>query len=381
MLSYELATARAWAEIDLDKVLSNYQSALDELSPGVAHFAVLKANAYGFGAVGMAKALYGAGCRLFAFACVSEAIEISRALPGDATLLVMGETADAEMDLLFAHHITPTVFSYRKALLLSQRAQALDTELHFHCKVDTGLNRLGFSMEEAVFEIARIAALPGLVLDGVFSHLQRRSKAHDIRQAERLLAVHEGLQAQSVAVPMLHMLDSIGMWRYPAYQLGAIRDGAYLLGSTPKDYPRPERIQFALSVKARVVRIHEIEAGECVGYDADHPLPQKTRVATLSIGYADGYPRDMSHVGQVEIHGKRARVVGVVCMDVMMVDINEIPETRENDIATLLGGGIGIHEFAECAGGYANDYMSRLSRRVPRVYIQGGKVIDIQSYL
>jgi len=381
MQTYELATARAWAEIDVSKVVSNYYGALSEIASGVSHFAVLKADAYGFGAVPMAKILHGEGCRLFAFACVSEAAEVARALPRGVGLLVMGDTAEAEMALVFEHGLTPTIYSLEKARLFSQKATALGRELRFHCKVDTGLNRLGFSAGEAVQEIGRAARLPGLRLEGVFSHLQRRSAAHDRLQAERLLAVSCALSAMGVDAPMLHILDSIGMWRYPEYQLGAVRDGAYLYGNTPKDYQRPEKIRCPIALKARVLRVFEAAAGECVGYDADHPLPENTRVATLAIGYADGYPRAMSHVGQVEIHGKRAPIIGTVCMDLTMVDISAIPETRVNDIAVCLGGSIGIHEYAGFSDGYANEYLSRLSRRVPRVYVKDGRVVDVVTYL
>lgn len=180
---------------------------------------------------------------------------------------------------------------------------------------------------------------------------------------------------------MLHLLDSIGMWRYPEYQFDAVRDAAFLLGHTPRDYQRPERIRFSLSLKTRIVRVHDAEAGECLGYDADHPLEKRTRVATLCAGYADGYPRAMSFVGQVEVRGKRAAVLGVVCMDLVMVDVTGIPEAAVGDVVTLLGGSIGIWEYSGFSGGYNNDYMSMLSRRVPRVYIKGGEVIDIAGYL
>ena len=381
MRPYDLATARAWAEIDVSKVLSNYHSALSELAPGVSHFAVLKANAYGFGAVPMAKILYGAGCRHFAFACVPEAVEVARALPYDADFLVMGDTAEAEIGVVFHHKLIPTIYSFEKALLFSAEAAMRDSELRFHCKVDTGLNRLGFSTGEAAMEISRIAKLPGLRIQGVFSHLQRRSGEFDRLQAGRLLSVSRMLQTFGINVPMLHMLDSIGMWRYPEYQMDAVRDGAYLYGNTPNDYKRPEKISLPITLKARVLRVHDIEAGECVGYDSDHPLQTKTCAATLAIGYADGYPREMSHVGQVEIHGKRAPVIGTVCMDLTMVDISEIPETRVNDTAILLGGGIGIHEYIGFSGGYANEYLSRLSRRVPRVFLKDGQVVEIVTYL
>ncbi len=379
-MNYELATARTWAEIDVDRILFNYRNALAELAPGVAHFTVLKANAYGLGAAPLAKILYREGGRLFAVACMAEAVELARALPGDARILIMGETFVPEYDALFAHPtIEPTLFSVEAAQALSARAAAEGRTLPFHIKVDTGLNRLGFSTEEAPDAAARIAALPGLSFMSLFSHLQRRSPAHDLKQAERLLSVRDALAARGVATPMLHLLDSIGMWRYPQYQFDAVRDAAFILGHTPQDYPRPDNIRFAMALKTRIVRVFWAEPGECLGYDADHPLTRRTRVATLAIGYADGYPRAMSACGQAEINGQRANVLGVVCMDLTMVDVTEIPDVKAGDVATLLGGSIGIHEYAGFSKGYCNEYMAMVSRRVPRVYVEGGQVMEIAA--
>lgn len=381
MLSLALATARTWAEIDVDALLSNYHSALSELSPGTRHYIVLKADAYGLGAVALAKILYAEGARLFAMACVLEGVELKRALPSDAEVLIMGETAPAEIDLLLTYGLVPTLFSYEGAKRIAERAAARGLTVFAHCKVDTGLNRLGFSLAEAAGEIARVAALSPLRVVSLFSHLQRRSPDYDRTQSERLVAIRDALRAQGVEIPTLHMLDSIGMWRYPEFQFDAVRDGAFVFGHTPKDYPRPEKIKFALSFKTRVIRVFEARAGECLGYDSSHPLPADRRVATLCVGYADGYPRAMSHCGQVEIHGRRAPVLGVVCMDLMMVDVSDIPEARIGDEVTLLGGGIHVYEYAAFSGGYANEYISRISRRVPRVYLKGGKPIDIVGYL
>lgn len=375
------ATARTWAEINVDHVLFNYANALAELSPGVRHFVVLKANAYGLGAVPMGKILYGAGARLFAVSCAAEALQLRRALPGEADILIMGATMPPEMDAVLENHIMPTVLSVDAARDLDAKAGELGITVRIHCKVDTGLHRLGFTPEEAVDAIAEIVRLPHLRFEGLFSHLQRRSHEHDLMQGEILKNVRDRLASRGIAVPMLHLLDSIGMWRYPQNQFDAVRDAAFLVGHTPRDYPRPENIRFALSFKTRIVRIHDAPAGVCLGYDSEHPLRAPTRVATLCVGYADGYPRAMSHVGEVEIHGKRAKVLGVVCMDLMMVDVGEIPEAAVGDVAILLGGSIDIWTYSGFSGGYNNEYISMISRRVPRVYVQGGRVIDIEGYM
>ncbi len=381
MLTYDLATARTWAEINVDHILFNYRSALSELAPGVVHYTVLKANAYGLGAVPIAKILYAEGARLYAVSCVMEALELSRALPPDVDILVMGETMPAEMELSLLRGIVSTVFRVETARMLSEMAVRMGVTARIHCKVDTGLHRLGFSVEEAAGGIAEVIALPNISFEGMFSHLQRRSPAHDRLQSERLVQVRDELLALGITVPRLHLLDSIGMWRYPENQFNAVRDAAFIVGHTPHDYPRPDQIRFSLAFKTRIVRIHDAEAGVCLGYDADHPLEKPTRVATLCVGYADGYPRAMSHVGEVDIHGKRAKVLGVVCMDLMMVDIGDIPEAAVGDVAIMIGGSIGIWDYSGFSGGYNNEYLCMLTRRVPRVYIKGGHVVDIVGYM
>ncbi|MDL2318770.1 alanine racemase [Eubacteriales bacterium OttesenSCG-928-A19] len=381
-MTIEWATARTWAEIDLDKVLFNYRNALAELGPGVRHYVVLKANAYGLGAVGLAKALYGEGARLFAVACAQEALELADVLPPDADILIMGVTMPPEMDaILRAPSIVPSIMSLDSARAFSEKAGELGRVLRYHCKVDTGLHRLGFATEEAVDAIAHIHTLPHLTLEGVFSHVQRRSPEHDRLQAERLYAVRDGLASRGIDVPLLHLLDSIGMWRYPEFQMDAVRDAAFLVGHTPQDYPRPENIRFSLAFKTRIVRIHDAPAGVCLGYDSEHPLEAPTRVATLCVGYADGYPRAMSHRAEVEIHGKRARVLGVVCMDLVMVDVGHIPEAAVGDEVLLLGGGIDIWTYAGFCDGYNNECIAAIGRRVPRVYVKGGRVVEVAEYM
>lgn len=268
MLSYARATARTWAEIRVEDVVNNHQAALSELAPGVRHVSVLKANAYGMGAVGTAEILYADGERLFAVACVEEALELRRALPDDAYILVMGETMPAEVAVSVSNRIASTVFRLETARALSEEAVRQGVQVHVHCKVDTGLNRLGFGTAEAAEAVQAVLRMPNLVYDGLFSHLQRRSPEHDRLQAERLWQVDRQLREAGIATPMLHMLDSIGMWRYPQYQFNAVRDGAFALGHTKLDYQHPEKLRLALSFKTRIVRIHDVPAGECCGYDA-----------------------------------------------------------------------------------------------------------------
>ena len=179
---------------------------------------------------------------------------------------------------------------------------------------------------------------------------------------------------------MTHALDSIGMVRYPEDHLDAVRTGAWLYGVYPRGYAHPEESRLAMTVKTRIAQLHSVPAGECLGYDESHPLKRDSVVATLAAGYIDGYPRQNS-CGEVEIRGKRAPVVGLVCMDQMMVDVTDIPQAQMGDEVILLGGGIGVDEYAAWAGLNRNESLARTGRRVPRVYMEDGIVACVTETL
>ena len=175
---------------------------------------------------------------------------------------------------------------------------------------------------------------------------------------------------------MTHALDSIGMVRYPGEQMDAVRTGAWLYGVYPRGYAHPEESQLTMTVKARVTQLHTVSAGECLGYDEDNPLARDSVIATISAGYIDGFPR-LNNTGTVEIRGKRAPVAGLVCMDQMMADVTDIPGVQEGDEVILLGGSIGVDEYASVAHLNRNESLARTGRRVPRVYMENGEVTDI----
>lgn len=375
MLTYEEATARCWAEVDLDRVRKNYQSALRHLKPGVKLIAVLKANAYGLGAANIARFLRGEGQTFFAAASFNEAEEILAAVP-DADVLILGLAGGGQIERAVADGLILTVFSERYARDVISAARRAGKKARAHVKVETGLHRLGLMPEEAP-DVARLLHESGAVsVEGVFTHLALRDKENDRRQLDRICSVRDELNRLGLPVGLLHALDSIGMVRYPDDQMDAVRTGAWLYGVCPRGYDRPDESQLALTVKARVAQLHFVPAGECLGYDETHPLARDSVVATLSAGYIDGFPR-LNSVGLVFVRGQRAPVAGLVCMDQMMVDVTDIPGVREGDEAILLGGGIGVNEYADLANLNRNEALARTGRRVPRVYLDGGRVVEI----
>lgn len=375
MISYEEATSRCWAEVDLTRLVQNYRNALAHLSPPTQLICVLKADAYGLGAPMVAKRLWQEGQRIFAVASYNEAAEIRKAVP-ECEVLILGLCGDAQLVHAIQADMLLTVFSQKYADAVIRAAQTVGKKARIHIKLETGLNRLGFEPEEATAVVENIVASGHVALEGLFTHLALRDKDSDRKQISLLTSVRDALLTRGITIPMMHALDSIGMVRYPEDHMNAVRTGAWLYGVYPKQYEHPEESQLALTVKTRIAQLHTVSAGECLGYDETHPISRDSVIATLSAGYIDGYPR-LNSVGEVEVCGKRAPVVGLVCMDQMMVDVTDIPEAREGDTVTLLGGTIGVDEYAEWGKLNRNESLARTGKRVPRVYFENGQVIEI----
>lgn len=379
MIPYEEAVSRCWAEVDLTRLKQNYRNALKHLAPGVHLICVLKADAYGLGAPMVARTLHGEGQRLFAVASYQEAAELRRAVP-EAEVLILGLCGEGQLVRAIREGMLLTVFSAQYAQTVLRAAKTVGRKARIHVKLETGLNRLGFAPEDAADAVADMLRSDAVTLEGVFTHLALRDRESDLRQLSLLTGCVDALRQRGIAVPMAHALDSIGMVRYPEAQLDAVRTGAWLYGVYPRGYAHPEESALVLTVKARIAQIHFVKAGECLGYDETHPLQRDSRIATLSAGYIDGYPR-LNSIGEVEIRGRRAPVAGLVCMDQMMADVTDIPEAREGDEVILLGGGIGVDEYAAWGGLNRNESLARTGKRVPRVYLEQGHVVGIADAL
>ncbi len=374
-MDYSQATARCWLEVDLDILESNYESARRICGPGVEVVPVLKANAYGLGAAKLSRVLAGRGAKLFAVAELNEALEVRRACGADA--LVLGMTAPVQVPLAVSEGVALTVYDFDIACQIDAVAAQVGRPARIHIKLDTGMHRLGFNWDEALPDLCKLFELPHLRVEGLYTHLALRDDEADEVQIRRLLHVADGLRDAGRDFGMLHAADSIGMVRHPQYRFDAVRIGAWLYGVVPSRYPNADRAcRPPARLMTRVSQLRHVAAGEYLGYDETHPLARDSLIATLSAGFADGYPR-LNSVGAAEIHGRRAPVAGLVCMDQMTVDVTGVPDVRPGDAVTLWGGGIDLVEMADWAGTNRNDLLARISRRVPRVYLRGGAVESI----
>ncbi len=379
MTLYEEAISRCWAEVDLTRLVLNYKNALAHLKGNTQLICVLKADAYGLGAPTVAKRLYKEGARIFAAASFNEAEQIYNTVP-ECDVLVLGLMGEVQLIRAIGMRMLITVFSEKYAEAVIRAAQRIGRKARVHFKIETGLNRIGLLPESAPGLIQKMIGSGWIEPEGLFTHLALRDKESDRRQIDLLKGVRDELKERGICIPMTHALDSIGMVRYPEDHMDAVRTGAWLYGVYPRRYAHPEESQLALTVKCRIAQIHSVKAGECLGYDETHPVQRDSVIATLSAGYIDGYPRQNSK-GEVEIRGKRAPITGLVCMDQMMVDITDIPDAQEGDEVILLGGSIGVDEYAEWANLNRNESLARTGMRVPRVYLENGRVVRVVEKL
>jgi len=370
--------------IDLDIIEKNVRDMRAIIGPGVMLAAVLKADAYGHGAVAIAGTILNAGADLLAVAALSEALELRRAYP-EAPILVMGCTPPIFARVMAAQRIMPTLYDAGAATVFSDAALSAGGKLPVHIKLDTGMNRLGIKAYERPEKvIAAIAALPGLSIAGTFTHLALRDRASDLAQYALYRETLNACAALGVSTGLRHVCDSIGAVRYPEFRLDMVRVGAAFFGVRPMRmgseydaYPFPAPAAFV----TRIARIRRLAEGEMVSYDDSWKAPAGgTRIATLPVGYADGYPRRFGNRAQVLVNGRRAPVVGLVCMDQAMVDLGDI-EAEEGDEAILLGAGIGLGEVADWGSTNRNEILCGIGRRVPRLYVRQGRAVAFDDRL
>lgn len=385
-------------EIDLDVLARNARNVRSFLDDGAqgrrpALCAVVKADAYGLGAVRVAAEFARNGADMLAVACIQEALEIARSFGGapPVPILVMGHTPDDALAAAVAAGIRTTIFDHRQAQLLSRAAAKTGRPAIVHIKIDTGFNRLGIKPDGATGDLlGAIGALPGLEFEGIFTHLALCDAETDRKQFELFMATVAEAEGRGLRFRYRHVCDSIGLARYPAYRLDLVRAGAILYGARPSNAPLAAGLDVGVpfALRTRISRLRHIAEGEGVGYDFTWRAPAGGAViATLPVGYVDGYRRCLSNKASVLVRGKRAPVVGLVCMDQMVVDATGISGASEGDEVLLFGrtsqgdGEIGLMEMANWAGTNRNEILASIGRRVPRVYHRGGTIDSIIDYL
>lgn len=373
-----------WVEIDLDSIKHNLIEARRYIKPETKIAGVIKANAYGHGAVPIAKALIKNGIDMLAVACLAEAIEVRKHCP-EIPILIMGHTVDNKLKLAVEQDITTTIFNLEQAKILSELGASLKKEAVVHIKINTGFNRIGVNIDKDIIDtITAIYGLRNLKVEGIFTHFALKTSDTDKAQYDLFMDLINKLESNGVIIPIKHICDSIGMVAYPDYHLDMIRLGSFMYG-VKTELMDDGVLILGVNFKTQISHINEIKKGEGVGYGYSFMAERDTLVGTLPVGYSDGYMRCLGNKGEVSIKGKKAPVIGKICMDQCMIDLTDIPEAKIGDEVVLLGESskdiVRLADIAEKVDTNRNEILSIIGRRVPRVYIENNEVVQVIDYL
>lgn len=373
-----MAVNRVRADIDLDAVLYNMESMHKKLKPGTKIAAVVKADAYGHGAVEISRVLenlpYLWG---YAVATSNEAMQLVEA-GRKKPIIILGLSFPEQFEEIVENDLRPAVCTYETAQALSDIAAEKNKVCHIHIKVDTGMSRIGFQVTpESADTVARISKLPNIMIEGIFTHFARAdesSKApayEQFKQFEKMIAM---VEEKGVQIPLKHCSNSAGIVEIPECNMDMVRAGITLYGLWPSEEVDKTKISLkpVMSLRSRVAYVKELLPGRQISYGGTFTVKKKMTVATVPVGYGDGYARGLSNKGWVLIKGQKAPICGRVCMDQCMVDVTDIPGVKIGDTVTLLGKDadeeITMEQLGELSGRFNYEFACLITPRVPRIY-------------
>ena len=382
---------RVQADIDLDAVLFNFDQMSKNIPEGTKIMAVVKTDAYGHGAVPLATFiepydyLWG-----FATATIDEAVELRKA-GIQKPILILGYTFPECYTHVVRYDIRQTVFSLDMAEALSKEAVKQNKKAYVHVKLDTGMGRIGYQREEdAVKDAELMKNLPMIEMEGVFTHFANadtENKEFTLKQIEKFEKMIQTMEAAGVTFSLKHCANSAGIIECAEHRFDLVRAGIISFGMWPSNEVKKDIVQLKpiLSLKSHVVYVKDVEPGTAVSYGSTWTAEGKRKIATVPIGYGDGYPRSLSNKGYVLIKGCKVPIVGRICMDQLMVDVTEIPEgVKTGDRVTLIGRDgdycITAEELGDLSGRFNYELMCDLGNRIPRIYYKDGKIREIRDY-
>lgn len=383
---------RACAEINLNALEHNIREIRSVIGKNTMLMCVIKTNAYGHGAVVLAREMAAMGADSFAVATVDEGLELRR--HGiTQPILILGFASREQYPDIIRHHLMPTVFTYSMAKDIDAVAEAMHMTADIHIKIDSGMSRIGFKPDAAsVQRIVMMNSLhKNLKIQGIFTHLacaDCEADSMSFEQLERFEWVVRRLEENGVHIPVRHCANSAAIIRYPGMSMNMVRAGIILYGLYPSDEFDTHNVSLEpiMSLKSHVVCVKTVEPGTAVSYGATFVCQRPTRIATVSIGYGDGYPRALSNKGRVLIGSQSWPIIGRVCMDQLMVDVTDADyEIRQGDDVVLVGSqgseSISVEEVAGAGDSFNYEFVCNINRRVPRVYYRDGEVVEIVNYL
>ncbi len=377
---------RAWAEVDLDAVKTNIANIKERLKDGTKTCAVIKADGYGHGAVPIARAI-SKDVDFFATATIDEATNL-RVHNINKPILVLGFVHPFNTFTAINNDIRLAVFDLETAEKYDEYAKDAGKKVKVHIKIDTGMSRIGFIPNDKSLEaIVKISELKNVEIEGIFTHFHSADEA-DTASAYKQLELFNGfierLAEKGIRPAIRHCSNSSASIRMPEANLDMVRLGINIYGLYPSDAVKEVTPVPVMSLYSHVTFVKEINAGDSVGYNARFKAERKTKIATVGIGYADGYQRRLSCIGYALIRGKKAPIAGGVCMDQIMLDVTDIPDVQAGDIVTLIGSDgdecITMEELAALCGTINYEFACDIGKRIPRVYYSGGKEVAAKDY-
>ncbi|ADQ13828.1 alanine racemase [Halanaerobium hydrogeniformans] len=364
-----------WVEIDLNNLKFNIKEIKKTLNSDTIFTAVVKADGYGHGAVPTAEAAIEAGADRLAVAIPEEGIELREAGIA-APIEILGELLPEQLPELIRYDLIPTISKFKTAERLNNLCAGYNLKKKIHLNIDTGMNRVGVNYKKALPLLKKITELPNLEIEGIMTHFARADeleKEYTLIQWERFNQLIEKLEAENIEIPIKHCANSAAVIDFPEFALDMVRAGIMIYGLKPSpDLKNNFNLKAVLSWKSRIVRLKDVPAGEGISYGSEYITPKREKIATIPLGYADGYARILGNKASVLVKGKRAPIRGRICMDQFMVDVSGIEGVKVGDEVVLIGSQNGLSlsadKLAEQAGTINYEIVSRISKRVARIY-------------
>jgi alanine racemase len=364
------------AIVDRSAIRHNFKKIREKILPDIKVLAVVKADAYGHGAVEVARVLESIGCDIFGVALCEEGMELREA-GIKAPIVVLGGSYPNQPKEFLRYNLTPVVFNTDTALLLNEHARKSRTVINIHVKVDTGMGRLGFLPDQIGSFLKKLKKLENIELEGILSHfaeVDEEDKSYSKKQLDCFLEVLNVVKKMDYEPKLIHMANSAAIVDYPSAHFNLVRPGIMLYGSYPnKRFKGKIELRAVMKLKTEVIQLKRVSRGFSVSYGRRYVTDKETVIATIPIGYSDGYPRCLSGSGDMLVSGKRARVIGMVCMDLTMLDVSDIDGVSVGDEVVVMGRQneeeITVDDIAEKAGMIPYDVLCGINKRVPRVYI------------
>ncbi len=378
-------TRPVWVDINLDNLAHNMREVKRITSSKALISAVIKADGYGHGALYIAQTLLENGADRFAVATLSEAIQLKKAFR-TTEIMVLGYTPNDLIDGAIENDIIQTVYSLEQAEFFNTRAARFGKTLKVHIKLDTGMRRIGMSISDETIEaILTMSKLINLELEGIFTHFavaDEVDKSFTIEQVKRFKTVVEALEAKGLVIPIKHVSNSAAIIDCPEYNFDMVRAGIMLYGLYPSPDVKKETVDLreAMSLKAKVAHVKIVHGGEGVSYGLKYVAPAETQIATIPIGYADGFTRGLTFKAKGIVKGEIKPIVGRICMDQCMIEVDGL-EIKVGDTITLFGEAdgkrISIDAYADMLGTINYEIVCMMGKRIPRRYLKNGATVQI----